>query len=103
MADFIKAISLADVSPGSMKQVVVGGKSVAITNIDGVVFAVADSCTHKECSLGNEGFLNGKVITCGCHGAQFDAATGKVMSLPATVDLATYETKVENGEIYVKL
>ena len=103
MADFIKAASLSDIPPGSMKQGVVAGKSIALANIDGAVFAVADSCTHKECSLGNEGFLDGNMITCGCHGAQFDAATGKVLSLPATTDLGTYEVKVENGDIFVRL
>lgn len=103
MADFIKVATLAGVPAGSMKQVVVGGTPVALANVDGQIFAVADTCTHEECSLVNEGFLDAAVITCGCHGAQFDVSTGKVLSLPAPTDLATYETKVENGDVYVKI
>lgn len=103
MADFVKAASLTDLATGSLKQVVVGGKSIALAHVDGQVFAVDDTCTHEECSLANEGFLDGAVIACGCHGAQFDATNGKVLSLPATADLATYETKVQDGFVYVKL
>ncbi len=103
MADFIKVISLSDLPSGSMKQILVHGKPVALARVDGQVFAVDDTCSHEECSLANEGFLDGSRIVCGCHGAQFDATTGKVMSLPATTNLSSYETKIENGDVYVKI
>ncbi len=103
MADFVKVLGFGDLPEGSMKQVVVGSKRIALANVDGQVFAVDDTCNHEECSLANEGFLDGAVITCGCHGAQFDATSGKMLALPATGDLVSYETKVENGGIYVKI
>ncbi|MBI3576711.1 non-heme iron oxygenase ferredoxin subunit [Candidatus Gottesmanbacteria bacterium] len=103
MADFVKAASIAAVPAGSMKQVVVSGTPVALANVSGEVFALADTCTHEQCSLANEGFLDGSVIACGCHGSQFDVRTGKVLSLPAPTGLATFETKVENGDVYVKI
>lgn len=103
MSDFIKAIATADVPVGTMKHVVVSGKNIAIANVDGEYFAVDDTCTHEHCSLGDEGFLDGGVITCGCHGAQYDATTGKVLALPAPMDLAPYVIKVEESDIYVKV
>lgn len=103
MPGFIKACSVTEVPPGSMKQVVMGSVPVVVLNVDGEYFALSDTCTHARCSLANEGILEGTVITCGCHGAQFSASSGKVLSLPATTDLITYEVKEEKGEVFVKI
>lgn len=101
--DFIKATTIGEVPPGSMKTVRVGGKPIALANVDGQFFAVDDTCTHEQCSLGTEGFLDGSIITCGCHGSQFEVTTGKVLSLPAPTDVATYAVKVEGNNVFVKI
>jgi len=93
----------AEVAEGSMKSYVVNGKSIALACYNGNYFAVDDTCTHEHCSLSSEGFLEGATITCGCHGAQFDATNGHVLSLPATVSLNTYKTVVEGDTIYLDL
>lgn len=103
MANFIKAALVSEIVPGSMKTVNVDGKTIAIANVDGEFFAVDDACTHAQCSLGAEGSLSGNIVTCGCHGAQFDVKSGKVLTLPAPTDLTPYEIKVENGEVYIKI
>lgn len=43
--------------------------------------AFSATCTHQGCSV--ESVAN-NVITCPCHGSQFDAATGAVKQGPAT-------------------
>jgi nitrite reductase/ring-hydroxylating ferredoxin subunit len=103
MGIFVKTIPVAELSPGMKKTVVAAGKKLAIANVDGEFFAIDDTCTHEQCSLGTEGFLDGNVIICGCHGAQFDITDGKVLSLPAPTDVKSYETKVENGDILVNI
>lgn len=103
MSDFTKVAAAADIPSGSKKVVFAAGKHVMIANIGGEFFAVDDTCTHAQCSLGGEGFLDGNTITCGCHGGQFDITTGKVLALPPTVDLATYETKVEGNDLLIKV
>ena len=103
MGIFTKAIAVRDLSAGMKKTVMVAGKKLAIANVDGEFFAIDDACTHQECSLGTEGFLDGNVVICGCHGAQFDMTTGKVLSLPAPTDVTSYETKVENGDVLVNI
>lgn len=103
MADFIKVANVADIHPGSMKTVLAGGKRIALANVDGQFFAISDVCSHAQCSLGSEGSLETHVVTCGCHGAQFDVTTGKVMALPAPSDIASYTVKVENGEVFVQV
>lgn len=103
MADYIKAITVSDLPSGSMKTVIVAGKKIAVSHVDGEFFAIDDTCSHAKCSLGEEGFLDGNVVTCGCHGATFDVTNGKVMSLPATIDITTYQTKVEGNDVLVKV
>lgn len=101
MINFISVGKINEFTDGSMKTVVVMGKSVALARVGEDIFAVSDTCTHEQCSLGTEGFLDGATITCGCHGAQFDVTDGKVLALPASVNLTTFEVKIENGEVMV--
>lgn len=103
MVDFVTAAKITDVPNGSMKTVQVGGKTIAIAHVDGQFFAIDDTCSHEQCSLGGEGILDGSVVTCGCHGAQFDVTNGNVLSLPAPVDVSSYQVKVEGVEILIKL
>ncbi|OGG11542.1 hypothetical protein A2Z00_04855 [Candidatus Gottesmanbacteria bacterium RBG_13_45_10] len=101
MATYTKAIKVAELAPGTKRTVVVNGKRIAIANIDGVFFAIDDTCSHAHCSLGTEGFLDGSAIICGCHGAQFDVTSGKVLSPPAPIDLTSYKTKVEGEDVLI--
>jgi 3-phenylpropionate/trans-cinnamate dioxygenase ferredoxin component len=103
MNEFMKVAGVADVPDGILKTCIVGGQNIAVANVGGAYYAVADRCTHEQCSLGGEGILDGTVITCGCHGAQFDVTTGKVLSLPAVLDLKTYEVKISGADILVKI
>ena len=65
------------------------------------VYATADSCTHEEWSLGEEGELDGFEVTCSLHLACFDIRTGRALCLPATRALQTYQVIVENGDVYL--
>lgn len=103
MDGFVVALPVTELPSGSMKTVVVSGKSLAIANVGGEFFAIDDACTHKQCSLGTEGALDGTTVICGCHGGQFDVTTGKVLAPPAPTDEKSYVTKVENGQVFVKL
>jgi nitrite reductase/ring-hydroxylating ferredoxin subunit len=73
---------------------------IAVFNVDGEFFAVDDTCTHEEYSLA-DGYVTGDVVECALHMAKFNIRTGKVLSLPARLDLATYDVKVEGGIVFV--
>lgn len=103
MDGYTFAIKENDLIKGMMKTVRVGEKAIAFANIDGEIFAIDDRCSHKECSLGTEGALDGNVVICGCHGAKFDMSSGKVMSLPAVINVRSYAVKIENGDVLVKV
>lgn len=94
---------VTDLPQGSMKTFMVQGKPIALAHVDGEFFAVDDTCTHEQCSLGTDGALDGNVIICGCHGAQFDVTTGHVMAPPAPMDVRNYKTKIENNSVIISI
>jgi len=51
MTEFRKAARIEDVPAGQRKMVKVGGKRIALFNIDGNYYAIDDTCTHKGASL----------------------------------------------------
>ena len=75
-------------------------KTIVIFNIGGQFFAILDVCSHDDGPVG-EGDLEGYNITCPRHGAEFDVRTGKVMQMPAVVDIPAYPVRVVNGNIEV--
>ena len=99
MANFVKVAGVSDIEEGTMKTIQVAGTRIALTHIEGHFFAIADTCSHSQCSLGSQGFLDGTAVICGCHGAQFDVTTGDVLSLPATQPVASYDVKIEGEDI----
>src|ERR1700730_5381488 len=99
MADFVEAARLDQVPPGKGTCVKLGGKDVALFNVDGTVYAMADTCPHAGSSLGM-GKLDGTVVTCRGHGMKFDVTTG---CFAGTSDSAvgSYQVKVVDGKIMV--
>lgn len=65
-----------------MRVFTIGGTDVNVTNAEGHLYAFDDTCTHMGCSLA-DGDLKGTVVTCACHGSQFDVRTGAVVRGPA--------------------
>ena len=93
----------SDISPGKMIKVSIDGRDILVANIDGEYCATDDSCTHSGSSL-SEGKLEGDVITCGWHGAQFDCKTGKLVKFPAKIrDLTSYNVVVESDSVFVEM
>lgn len=76
---------------------------VAVWNVDGEFYATADTCTHSQSSLSGDGDLDGDVIVCGLHMANYDVRTGAALELPAEVDLQSFPTRVEQGDVYVEV
>ncbi len=93
----------ADIPPGKMIKVLIDGKDILVANIDNNYCVTDDSCTHSGSSL-SEGKLDGCVITCGWHAAQFDCKTGKLVKFPAKIrDLASYNVTVEFENVFVEM
>lgn len=97
---FIKAATLSEIPPGRAKTVEVGDEDVALCNVDGQIYAIANVCTHDDGPLG-DGYLLGSEIECPRHGARFDVCTGQVKTLPAIVPLSTFEVRIDGDDVLV--
>lgn len=97
---FVRAAKLSDIPPGHVKVMEVGYEDVALCNVDGQIYALADRCTHDDGPLG-EGELHDGQIECPRHGARFSVRTGEALSLPAIVGVPTFEVKIEGDDIFV--
>jgi NAD(P)H-dependent nitrite reductase small subunit len=100
MADFVKVAAVGDVPAGSGKVVEIGGKPVALFNVDGTFYAIDNVCPHMDGPLG-EGSLAGKVVTCPWHGWEFDVTSGR-NTADAACAVPCFEVKVEGGAVFVK-
>ena len=92
-----------DIKPGELAAFDVAGIRLAIANADGRFFAIDDTCTHEQCSLAEEGTLDGTVVTCGCHGAQFDVTTGRVLAPPAPEPVKSYPLRIEQDAVVIEV
>jgi 3-phenylpropionate/trans-cinnamate dioxygenase ferredoxin subunit len=93
----------ADIKPGELALFEVAGRRIAVANADGRYFAIDDTCTHEQCSLAEEGTLEGTVVTCGCHGAQFDVTTGAVLAPPAPEPVTSYRLHVDHDDLILEI
>jgi nitrite reductase/ring-hydroxylating ferredoxin subunit len=102
MGEFVKVTGAGEVAEGELAAFDVGGERVAVANVGGTLHAFGDVCTHLHCSLAS-GVLDGIVVTCRCHGSQFDVTSGKVLRGPAREPVRSYAARVENDAIEVEV
>ena len=92
----------SDFQDSQMRSFNVGGVEVMVVKIAGNYYAMGNVCTHRGCPL-SDGFLEGYVVTCECHGFQFDVGTGEVVGIPLIDKEPSYEVKMEDGKIFVRV
>jgi 3-phenylpropionate/trans-cinnamate dioxygenase ferredoxin subunit len=105
--EYTKVASKADLPANGMITVMVDGREVLLANVNGFHYAVANKCTHAGGSL-SKGVLEGGIVTCPRHGAQFNVTTGEAVG-PARLgfmkikcpDEECYMVKVEGEDIFV--
>jgi nitrite reductase/ring-hydroxylating ferredoxin subunit len=100
MADFVRVASVDEVPPGEMKIVEVDGEDVVLANVDGQIYAIGGTCTHRGGPLG-EGVLTDDVVECPFHAGQFNVRTGEVVGPPPSEPVKTYAVQVDGGDIKI--
>lgn len=96
-------LDVSDLAPGDKRSVEHGDRKVLVCNVDGVVYAIADRCSHASVPLGG-GRLEGCVLECPFHGAQFDVRDGRPVALPARRSVPSYPvTPLGGGRVRVEL
>lgn len=92
----IDVCPLDQLPPGSVRVVEVEPLlSVGVYNCDGALFGLEDRCSHDDGPLCEGDFDCGeRVVICPRHGARFDIATGRALTLPAYIPVETYPVRV---------
>lgn len=83
-------------------RVYVDKEEIALFNVGGEIFATGNICTHAMASM-HDGIQEGDVIECPLHDGKFNIRTGEALCPPVFEPLPTYEVKVENGKVFVKV
>ncbi len=96
----VKVANRSELAPGQKKLIEVDGRSIALFNAEGSLYAIDDICTHDGGPLA-EGDFRGGEIECPRHGARFDVRTGKPLCMPAIEPVATHQVVVKGDEVFV--
>ena len=88
----IEVCPLAELPPGTVRIVEAAPLlSIGVYNCDGELYALEDRCSHDDGPLCEGEFdCAERVAVCPRHGARFDITTGRALTLPAYIPVATY-------------
>ena len=98
---YIRAAKASEIAPGTIREIHVEGKTLAVANVGGRFYAISNTCLHQGGPLG-QGPLDGKIVTCPWHAWQYDVTTGKVGQNP-TVGVDCYPVEVRGEELFVDI
>ena len=101
MTDWIRVCATAELLPGEFQVAFDGDTAIAVFNIDGVLYAVEDICTHDGGELAG-GPVEGFEVECPRHGAKFDLRTGEALCAPAYVPIAKFPVRIEDGQVWTR-
>jgi nitrite reductase/ring-hydroxylating ferredoxin subunit len=113
VSDGAAVITAAELPPGARAKVEAFGTEVALFNVGGELFAVANACPHHGGPLCH-GRISGarlpaepyehrwgrenRVLTCPWHGWQFDLETGEAL-FDDRVRVRTFDAHIEDGQV----
>ena len=99
--NFVDVCAVEDVLPNAARAARVGGKDVALFQVEGTIHALENSCPHQGAAL-TGGKVCGRQVTCPAHGLRFDVTTGAMVAAP-TVKAAKFPVKIEGGRVLVDI
>jgi nitrite reductase/ring-hydroxylating ferredoxin subunit len=82
----VEVAKTGEIAPGGLKAVEANGEEIVLCNDDGKIYAVGRRCGHMNAPL-DLGTLEGYILTCPMHHAQFDVTSGEALSGPVPADL----------------
>ena len=102
MSEFVKVATVDEIPLGGSLLVEVDYVRVALFNLDGVIYAIEDVCTHDGGPLVEGTVMNGCEVMCPRHGARFDIRTGEALSFPAFEATNAYAVMVEGNDVLIE-
>jgi len=96
------ACNSSDLEKEDVLGVVMNGMPIAVYRLESGIYATQNRCTHQRALL-SRGFVFGEIIECPVHQGRFHIPTGRAMGAPVTESLQTFETKEEDGKVFVQM
>ena len=98
---WIDAGAAQELQEGQAKTLAAGRRMIAVIRSGETIYAIEDICTHDGAPL-TGGEIEGGEIICPRHGARFCLRTGEALTPPAYEPVRVFETKIENGRLWVR-
>ncbi len=98
--EYIPVGTVEELKEGERLFIEIDGIPIVILNINSEYYAIGDVCSHDNGPVG-EGNIEGFEIICPRHGARFDIRTGKVIALPAFVDIPAYPVRIIGDQVEI--
>lgn len=93
----------AELANGDHRKVSADGTDVLVyRTASGQVWALANTCSHMGGPLDEGTFADG-CVTCPWHGSMFQLEDGEIRRGPATAKQPSFETRISDGQIEVRL
>jgi len=74
-----RRVNAEEIPEGGMAATKAGTREILLAKVAGQIYAIDNACGHSGYPL-DKGSLNGFVVTCRWHDAQFDVRSGAVLS-----------------------
>ena len=97
-----KVAKLSELKDGQVKAIKLNGEEIALFRLGGEVSATSDICTHEQCVISENYYIDGEEVECTCHGSHFNIKTGENTVPPAAEPLKTYPVKIEGDDVLVE-
>ncbi len=102
MPRFVEVAKSSQIPENGVIGVEVEGKTLALVNLGGTIYALDDSCPHEAGPL-SDGQIEGEEIVCPWHASHFDIKTGRVTMDPAMENVATYRVRLAGDAVEVEI
>ena len=100
--EFVRVGSLAEIPEGELRAFDIASGRVCVAHASGEVYVFGDECTHRGCSLADEGgLIDAETVECGCHKGRFDVKTGEPTKGPPVDPVPVFRVRVADGWVEI--
>jgi nitrite reductase/ring-hydroxylating ferredoxin subunit len=99
---FVPVLRAAELPDHTLRRVTANGMPVLLLRRGERIYALAETCSHLGAPLA-EGRCEDLSVICPWHGSRFSFETGKVLNGPSIYPQPCFETRVQEGQIEVRL
>ncbi len=101
LTGFKNICSIKNLRESVGRRFIVNDTEIAVFLINNKIYALSNICPHQHSALIYDGFIEDEYVVCPAHGWMFNLKTGKTPG--GSKGLNTYETKIIEEQVYVKV